>query len=124
MLENDQEIILDSTNNVFVGPDGYFKLVIDEFDGKTVKAWHVEDANGNSTGNLAERAKGKHIDLLVNSANRTVWHFGSKIATNLLREQETKVTGLKEQLAQVQEQLRQAMEQRRQAIPAESEGQN
>ncbi|QGP94014.1 hypothetical protein MGLY_34390 [Neomoorella glycerini] len=96
MLENDQEIILDSTNNVFVGPDGYFKVVIDEFDGQTVKAWHVEDANGNRTPNLAERAKGKHIDVLINADNRTVWHFGNRIATTLIKELETAITNLEQ----------------------------
>lgn len=88
MLENDKEIILDSTNNVFVGPNGYFKIVIDEFDGNTVKAWHLEDAEGNSTGNLAKRANGKHIDLMVNKNCRTVSHFIKRIAMDLLVEQQ------------------------------------
>lgn len=94
MLENDQEIILDSTNNVFVGPDKYFKIVIDEFDGTTVKAWHVEDAKGNKTGNLAERSKGKHIDVLINNSNRSVSHFSGRISGQLLSEQEAKIKEL------------------------------
>ena len=91
MLENDQEIILDSTNNVFVGPNNYFKVVIDAFDGKTVKAWHVEDAKGNATGNLAQRAGGKHIDLMINKNNRTVSHFISRIVMTLIEEQEAQL---------------------------------
>ncbi|MEW6661125.1 MAG: transcription factor [Bacillota bacterium] len=94
MLENDQEIILDSTNNVFVGPDGYFKIVIDEFDGQTVKAWHVEDAKGNKTRNLADRAKGKHVDVMINSSNRTVSHFIGRIATNLINELQAAIAEL------------------------------
>lgn len=93
-MENEQAIILDSANNVFVGPDGYFKIVIDQFDGQTVKAWHIEDASGNKTGNLAERAKGKHIDVLVNASNRTVWHFGNRVATTLIAELEAKKAAL------------------------------
>lgn len=95
MLENDKEIILDSTNNVFVGPDGYFKVVIEEFDGETIKSWYVEDANGNKTPNLAERAKGKHIDVLVNNSNRTVSHFVGRISGTLLLEQQAKIAELK-----------------------------
>ncbi len=95
MLENDKEIILDSANNVFVGPNGYFKIVIDDFDGATVKAWHVEDAKGNSTGNLAKRAKGKNIDLLVNKNCRTVSHFIQRISMDLLTEQQAEINQLK-----------------------------
>ena len=36
MLENKDEIVLDKTNNVFVGPHEYFRLVVDSFDGKTI----------------------------------------------------------------------------------------
>ena len=45
MIANKEAIVLDGgANNVFVGPDNQFKIVIDEFDGTTVKAWHVETA--------------------------------------------------------------------------------
>ena len=27
---------------MFVGPNKHFSIVIDEFDGKLVKAWHIE----------------------------------------------------------------------------------
>lgn len=86
MLENDKTIILDNTNNVFVGPNGYFKVVIEDFDGETVKSWYVEDAEGNKTENLAKRAGGKHIDLLLGKANRTVSSFIDKIQNDLTNE--------------------------------------
>ncbi|AGA68394.1 hypothetical protein Desdi_0871 [Desulfitobacterium dichloroeliminans LMG P-21439] len=94
MLENKDEIVLDSTNNVFVGPDEYFKVVIDEFDGQVVKSWHVEDVNGNKTPNLADRAQGKNIDLMINVKNRTVAHFVSRYQVNLLTEQQAQIQKL------------------------------
>lgn len=75
MVANKDTIVLDSTNNVLVGPNGYFKVVIDDFDGTTIKAWHFEDPKGNKTANLADSAQGKHIDLLITKGNRTVSHF-------------------------------------------------
>ncbi|MDR7865811.1 MAG: hypothetical protein RIN56_03280 [Sporomusaceae bacterium] len=95
MIENTEEIVLDMTNNVFVGPDAYFKVIIDEFDGTTVKAWHLEDSKGNITLNLADRAKGKHIDLLVNTRCRTVWHFVGRFAPMLVIEQYNQIKTLK-----------------------------
>ena len=77
MLENKDQITLDSANNVFVGPNGYFKIVIDKFDGTKVSAWHIEDSKGNKTGNLA-RGEGKHIDVLISRANGTVGQFVGK----------------------------------------------
>lgn len=94
MLENKDEIVLDATNNVFVGPDKYFKVVIDQFDGQVVKGWHVEDAKGNKTPNLVDRAKGKNIDLLVNVKNRTVDHFVSRYHVDLLSEQQAQIQKL------------------------------
>ena len=49
-------------NNVFVGPNKHFSIVIDEFDGKIVKAWHIENSKGRKSPNLATRSGGKHID--------------------------------------------------------------
>ena len=31
---------------MFVGPNKHFSIVIDEFDGKIVKAWHIENSKG------------------------------------------------------------------------------
>lgn len=94
-IENTEEIVLDNANNVLVGPDGYFKVVIDEIDGNIVKAWHLEDSKGNVSGNLANRAKGKNIDLLVNARCRTVGHFISRITPVLLIEQQAEIAALK-----------------------------
>lgn len=98
MLENKEPIVLDSTNNVFVGPNKYFKIVIDEFDGKAVKAWHFEDAKGNQSDNLAV-GEGTHIDALINANCRSVWHFSDRISTNLVIEQQRIIADLKAQLA-------------------------
>ena len=49
---------------MFVGPNKHFSIVIDEFDGKIVKAWHIENSKGEKSPNLATRSGGKHIDLV------------------------------------------------------------
>lgn len=105
MLENIEPIVLDATNNVFVGPNEFFKIVIDEFDGETVQAWHIEDSEGNVSENLARRAGGNHIDLLVNKNVRTVWHFGDRIATDLVSEEQEQRIALEEQMAALQTEL-------------------
>ncbi len=97
MLENDQPIVLDAANNVFVGPNGYFKLVIDKIENDKVLAWHVEDASGKSTGNLAARAKGKNVDLLINKNCRTVSHFISRMSLDLISELQNEVNMLHSQ---------------------------
>ena len=43
---------------MFVGPNKHFSIVIDEFDGKIVKAWHIENSKGEKSPNLATRAGG------------------------------------------------------------------
>lgn len=106
MFENNEEIILDSTNNVFVGPDKYFKVVIDEFDGKLVKAWHVEDSKGTKTENLADRAQGKHIDVMINGSNRTVAHFVTRYETDILKYQQGKITKLSTENKTLQDQVK------------------
>lgn len=52
--------------------------VIAEFDGKIVKAWHIENSKGEKSPNLATRAGGKHIDLVVGKACRSTAHFISR----------------------------------------------
>lgn len=88
MVANREPIELDSANNVFVGPNNYFKIIIDSFDGKTIKAWHFEDPKGNKTGNLAASSKGRNIDLLVSRNNRTVAQFISRLTNRFLAENE------------------------------------
>lgn len=108
MLENIDPIVLDGTNNVFVGPNGYFSIVVDEFDGETIQAWYVEDSAGNRTPNLAARAGGRHVDVLINKDNRTVTHFFDRISGNLIAEEQAMRTDLEsrmEMLAALQAEL-------------------
>ena len=63
---------------MFVGPNKHFSIVVNEFDGKIVKAWHIENSKGEKSPNLATRAGGKHIDLVVGKACRSTAHFISR----------------------------------------------
>jgi len=101
MLENKETITLDSTNNVFVGPEGYFKVVIDEVAGDAVKAWHIETAKGGKTGNLVS-GEGKHIDVLVNGANRTVSHFVGRVTQTLMVQQQKLIAELQAKIAELE----------------------
>lgn len=85
VLENDKEIVLDAKNNKFVGPEGYFTIVIDEIDGDQVKGWHIENAQGKS-GNLAGRAQGKNIDMVLGADCRSTGHFFSRVYPQLYKE--------------------------------------
>jgi hypothetical protein len=64
LLDNAEPIILDEKNNTYTGPDGYFKIVIDDFDGERINAWHIEDKTGRKTPNLAEYSR-NNVDVMV-----------------------------------------------------------
>lgn len=72
LLDNPKEIILDKENPVYEGPkraDGtpLFKIVIDDFDGEMIHAWHVETKYKKktyTTDNLAFRPR-NNVDVLV-----------------------------------------------------------
>ena len=72
ILDNREPIILDADNPEFEGPDGYFKIVIDDFDGEAINAWHLETSRENKKGeqeisktpNLAEYPR-NNIDVMV-----------------------------------------------------------
>ena len=72
LLDNAQAIILDKNNRVFEGPkraDGtpQFKIIIDDFDGEMIHAWHIETTVKNrlfKTDNLAFNPR-NNIDVLV-----------------------------------------------------------
>ena len=64
ILDNKEPIVLDAEHPVFTGPNGYFKIVIDDFDGESVNAWHIEDRFNKETPNLAEYAR-NNVDVLV-----------------------------------------------------------
>ncbi|MBW2260072.1 MAG: hypothetical protein JRF18_06425, partial [Deltaproteobacteria bacterium] len=73
ILDNKDPIIVDEDNPVFEGLGGYFKIVIDDFDGESINAWHIEDRLGRKTPNLAEYAR-NNVDVLV-GVNGTVESF-------------------------------------------------
>jgi hypothetical protein len=73
ILDNKEPIILDEKNPVIEGPEGYFKIVIDDFDGESINAWHIEDSAGRKTPNLAEYQR-KNVDVMV-GVNGTVESF-------------------------------------------------
>ncbi|WP_298067832.1 hypothetical protein [uncultured Mailhella sp.] len=85
VLENKEPIVLDAKNSKYVGPEGYFSIVIDKMNGDTVEAWHVENAKAR-TDNLAGRAKGKHIDLVLGAACRSTGHFFNRVYPQLYKE--------------------------------------
>jgi hypothetical protein len=72
ILDNKDPIVLDADNPEFDGPGGYFKIVIDDFDGEAINAWHIETKRKNKkgewitskTGNLAEYPR-NNIDVMV-----------------------------------------------------------
>ncbi len=72
LLDNAQPIILDKLNPVYdgpAGPDGnpLFRIVIDDFDGEIVLAWHVETSEEGEvylTDNLAFRPRA-NVDVLL-----------------------------------------------------------
>ena len=78
LLDNPNPIILDKTNPVYEGPkreDGtpLFRIVIDDFDGEMIHAWHVEtDDKGEiqKTENLAFRPR-NNLDVLVGVTGTT-----------------------------------------------------
>ena len=64
VLGNAEPIILDEKNNTYAGPNGYFKIVVDDFDGEKINAWHIEDKAGMKTANLAEYPR-NNVDVMV-----------------------------------------------------------
>jgi hypothetical protein len=64
ILANKDPIILDADHRIWTGPEGYFKIVVDDFDGEAINAWHIEDSEGKSTPNLAEYAR-NNLDAMV-----------------------------------------------------------
>ena len=72
ILANREPIVLDRDNPAYDGPENYFKIVIDDFDGEAINAWHLEtnriDKKGEwrirKTPNLAEYPR-DNIDVMV-----------------------------------------------------------
>jgi hypothetical protein len=81
VLDNRESIILDVDNPEFEGPGGYFKIVIDDFDGEAINAWHLETKRRNKKGewitkktpNLSEYPR-NNVDVMV-AVNGTTESF-------------------------------------------------
>jgi hypothetical protein len=82
ILDNPNPIILDEENRVFNGPNGYFKIVVDDFDGEKINAWHLEDSAGTKTPNLAEYPR-NNLDVMA-GVNGTTETFLRKTLLNRL----------------------------------------
>jgi len=72
ILDNKDPIILDEDNPVFNGPEEYFQIVIDDFDGEAINEWHIETTRKNKKGkmvtkktpNLAEFSR-NNLDVML-----------------------------------------------------------
>lgn len=72
LLDNPETIILDNDNPVYEGPRGedgkpLFRIVLDNFDGEMIHAWHIETEYRDKvyeTDNLAFRPR-KNLDVLA-----------------------------------------------------------
>ena len=72
LLDNSEPIILDKKNSIYDGPKGedgqpLFRIVVDDFDGEIIHAWHVEsslDGELMTTDNLAFRPR-TNLDVLL-----------------------------------------------------------
>jgi hypothetical protein len=82
ILDNAEPIVLDETNRTFIGPNGYFKIVVDDFDGEKINAWHIEDKTGMRTPNLAEYPR-NNLDVMA-GVNGTTETFLRKTLLNRL----------------------------------------
>jgi hypothetical protein len=82
ILDNAQPIVLDEKNTVYTGPGGYFKIVVDDFDGEKINAWHIEDRTGMVTPNLAEYPR-NNLDVMA-GVNGTTETFLRKTLLNRL----------------------------------------
>lgn len=63
MLTNKEEIRLAPGASVD-GPEKYFKVTVDQIDGKEVRGWHISDRDGNRSANLGG-AGVANIDLVL-----------------------------------------------------------
>ena len=80
-MENAEDIILDAKNNTYDGPRALFKIVVDEFDGKTISSWHVEDKYGEKSRNLGS-AKCKSLDAIVGKVGA---FLGGKVSVHIYK---------------------------------------
>jgi len=71
IIANKDPIVLDADNPVYEGPEGYFRIVIDDFDGEAINMWHIEtertrkdETRERRTPNLAEYPR-DNLDVMV-----------------------------------------------------------
>lgn len=64
MIVNKKPIVLSKESNTAVGPEGYFKVVLDRLENGKVLKWHVEDKGGNRSVALGGKDK-TNIDLIL-----------------------------------------------------------
>lgn len=63
MLVNKEEIRIAPGASID-GPEKYFKIAVDQIDGKEVRSWHIADRDGNRSGNLGGTGV-MNIDLVL-----------------------------------------------------------
>ena len=78
-IENAKAITLDSKNNAFDGPGGLFKIVVDDFNGKVIRSWHLEDKYGEKSRNLGGE-QCKSLDTVVGEVGL---YMGGQVMTNV-----------------------------------------
>lgn len=78
-IENAETITLDSRNNVYDGPRGLFKIVIDDFDGKVIQSWHIEDKYGEKSPNLGNE-RCSSLDAVVGEVGL---YMGGQVMSNV-----------------------------------------
>jgi hypothetical protein len=78
-IENAETISLDSKNNVYDGPKGLFKIVVDDFDGNVILSWHIEDKYGEKSRNLGGE-QCKSLDTIVGEVGL---YMGGRVMSNV-----------------------------------------
>ena len=64
VIENVKTIVLDSKNAHVDGPNGLFRIVVDQFNTDAITRWHIEDKYGEVSRNLGGN-KCRSLDAIV-----------------------------------------------------------
>lgn len=78
-IENAETITLDAKSNSYDGPRNLFRIVVDEFDGTAIRAWHIEDRYGEKSGNLGDEGC-TSLDTIVGEVGL---YLGGRVMTNV-----------------------------------------
>lgn len=68
-IENAEPVILNSEKNYFEGPNGLFRIIVDQFDGSNITAWHIEDKYKETSRDLGS-SDCKSLDVIVGRVSR------------------------------------------------------